>query len=253
MGRLDGKTALITGAAGGQGEAEARAFAREGAQVVVADILHEQGQAVATDIGDNALYVPLDVRSEVAWQAGIETAIKQFGKLDALINNAGIVHHAAVTHTTLDDYRRVIDVNQIGVFLGMRAVAPHMKRGGSIINISSIDGLTGMPGVVAYAASKYAVRGMTKVAALEFAALGIRVNSIHPGAVESPMTADPEIEAVMNAAMDFIPMGRVANTIEIAPMAVYLASDDSSYSTGAEFVVDGGMTCGLTFVLGASA
>lgn len=249
MGKLDGKVALITGAARGQGEAEARLFVEEGARVVMADVLDGEGQVVAKDLGDAARYCHLDVTSEVGWTAAVEVATSEFGRLDILVNNAGILRLSPLVSTTIDDYMAVINVNQVGVFLGMRAVIPAMaaNRSGSIVNISSIDGLVGMAGSVAYVASKFAVRGMTKVAALELGSLGIRVNSIHPGGVDTPMV---HMEGLDPATLDQmmaqrVPLGRIGRPIEIAQLAAFLASDESSYSTGSEFVSDGGMTAGF--------
>ncbi len=249
MGKLDGKVALITGAARGQGEAEARLFVEEGARIVMADVLDGEGQVVAKDLGDAARYCHLDVTSEVGWTAAVDIATSEFGRLDILVNNAGILRLAPLVSTTIDDYMAVINVNQVGVFLGMRAVIPAMaaNRSGSIVNISSIDGLIGMAGSVAYVASKFAVRGMTKVAALELGPLGIRVNSIHPGGVDTPMI---HLEGIDPASLDQmmrqrVPLGRIGLPIEIARMAAFLASDESAYSTGSEFVADGGMTAGF--------
>jgi 3alpha(or 20beta)-hydroxysteroid dehydrogenase len=246
MGRLKDRVALITGAARGQGEAQARRFAAEGARVVIADVL-EEGCAVADDIGEAATFVRLDVTSEASWDAGVQSTLQRFGKLDALVNNAGVLFFAPLIDTSLDDYTKLVSVNQTGVFLGMRAVAPHMAAGSSIVNVSSIDGLMGMPGLVAYVASKFAVRGMTKVAALEFAQNGIRVNSLHPGAVQSPMIDRPDIQAVISKLLGKVPLGRAATADEIAAVTLFLISDESSYVTGAELVVDGGMTCGSHF------
>src|SRR3990167_1200040 len=189
MSNLNGKVALITGAARGQGAAEARLFAQRGAKVMLCDILDSEGQAVAAEIGANAAYLRLDVTSEASWQAAVTAAVSKFGKLNVLVNNAGIVKVTALADCPLEEYMQVIQVNQIGVFLGMKTVAPAMKQagGGSIVNISSIDGLIGMTGGTAYCASKFAVRGMTKVAALELGKDGIRVNSIHPGGILTPM------------------------------------------------------------------
>lgn len=249
MGKLDGKVALITGAARGQGEAEARLFVEEGARVVMADVLDGEGQVVAKDLGEAARYCHLDVTSEVGWTAAVDLATSEFGRLDVLVNNAGIFRLSPLAATSIDDYMAVINVNQVGVFLGMRAVIPAMtaNRSGSIVNISSIDGLVGMAASVSYVASKFAVRGMTKVAALELGSFGIRVNSIHPGGIDTPMI---QIDGIDPALLDQmmsqrVPLGRVGKPIEIARMAAFLASDDSSYSTGSEFVADGGMTAGF--------
>jgi 3alpha(or 20beta)-hydroxysteroid dehydrogenase len=247
MGTLSGKVALITGAARGQGKAEATRFVQEGARVLVADVLGDEARAMADSLGDAATHVTLDVSSESSWAAAIEAAHTQFGGLDVLVNNAGILHFAPITGTSLADYRRVIDVNQVGVFLGIRAAAKHMRDGGSIINVSSIEGLFGMPGLIAYGASKFAVRGMTKVAALELAHRGIRVNSIHPGIIDTPMIDRPDVQAVLPTILAGVPLRRAGDPNEVAALTVYLASDASSYSTGAEFVVDGGLTAGKDF------
>lgn len=251
MGKLDGKVALISGAARGQGEAEARLFVEEGGKVVLADVLDGEGAVVAKDLGDAACYAHLDVTSEGDWVAAVELAKSKFGRLDVLVNNAGILKFGPIAMTSLDDYRAVIEVNQIGVFLGMRAVIPAMAAnpGGSIVNISSIDGLIGMGGGVAYVASKFAVRGMTKTAAIELGSLGIRVNSIHPGGVDTPMIrpeGSPLASMDLNKMMGKqVPLGRIAEPIEVARLALFLASEDSSYCSGSEFVIDGGMTAGI--------
>ena len=246
MGRLDGKVALITGAARGQGEAEARLFASEGAKVVLTDVLDEEGSTVAKDLGDDALYLHHDVTDEQAWQATVDKAIDRFGGIDVLVNNAGIFTVVPTATMSLEEYRRVIDVNQVGVFLGMKAVSAHMaaRASGSIVNISSIAGLQGSAGTVAYTASKFAVRGMTKVVAKELAPFGVRVNSVHPGIIETPMLQGfsgfgPD---VLDRITERIPNGHIASADDVAKVVLFLASDDSAYCTGAEFVVDGGMT-----------
>ena len=247
MGKLDGRVALITGAARGQGEAEARLFAELGARVAVTDVLEEEGRAVAADLGEAAVFLPLDVTSEAAWQKTVAGVTEHFGGLHVLVNNAGIVVFGPLLGTSLEDYRRVIEVNQVGVFLGMRAAAPAMTSSGSIINVSSIDGLVGMPFLTAYVASKFAVRGMTKCAAIELAGLGIRVNSIHPGAVETPMVTDMlGAPGALDMFLPKVPLRRVADPTDVAQLAAFLASDESSYCTGSEFVVDGGLTAGIT-------
>ena len=248
MSDLTGKVALITGAARGQGAAEARLFAQRGAKVMLCDVLDTEGQAVAAEIGANAAYTRLDVTSETDWQAAVETTVAQFGKLDVLINNAGIAKIAALEECTLQEYQEVIQINQVGVFLGMRAVIEPMQQagGGSIVNISSIDGLIGMTGGTAYCASKFAVRGMTKVAALELGKYGIRVNSIHPGGILTPMITSAGIDAqTAGEIFGKVPLHRIGQPEEMATLAAYLASDDASYSTGSEFVADGGLTAGF--------
>ncbi len=248
MSNLNGKVALITGAARGQGAAEARLFAQRGAKVVLCDILDGEGQAVAAEIGANATYVRLDVTSEASWQAAVKAAVSKFGKLNVLVNNAGIVKVTDLADCPLDEYMQVIQVNQVGVFLGMKTVVPAMKQagGGSIVNISSIDGLIGMTGGTAYCASKFAVRGMTKVAALELGKDGIRVNSIHPGGILTPMITGAGLDAqTAGEIFGRVPLQRIGQPEEIATLAAYLASDDASYSTGSEFIADGGLTAGF--------
>jgi 3alpha(or 20beta)-hydroxysteroid dehydrogenase len=244
MGRLDDKVALITGGARGQGEQEARLFAAEGARVVLTDVLDDDGKQTAADIGGAATYHHHDVTSEADWASVVDAVLSEHGHLDVLVNNAGIFEFGGVTSTTEAEYRRIIDVNQVGVFLGMRAVIPHMteRKSGSIINISSVAGLMGSPGMIAYGASKWAVRGMTKSAAKEVAAFGVRVNSIHPGIIDTPMLQQFDDAGVMGLVMQQVPNGRRAEAVEVARLALYLASDESAYSTGSEFVVDGGMT-----------
>lgn len=242
--RLDGMVALISGAARGQGAAEARAFVAEGARVVLGDVLDDEGAAVAASLGESARYTRLDVTSESDWERAVALAVAEFGKLDVLVNNAGIVQIAALFDTSLADYRKVIDVNQIGCFLGMRIAGPEIARagGGSIINVSSTGGLEGVPKSIAYAASKHAVTGMTKTAAIELGKYGIRVNSLHPGGVDTPMlNLDEQTKAT---GFQFLPLKRVASPDEIARVAVFLASSDSSYMTGSALLVDGGSMAG---------
>lgn len=250
MSSLEGKVALITGAARGQGAAEARLFARRGAKVMLCDLLDDEGQAVAAEIGANAAYTRLDVTSESDWKKVVQATVDKFGKLNVLINNAGIITPTKeIGDTSLDDYMKVINVNQIGVFLGMREVVAPMKKagGGSIVNISSIDGLIGMYGATAYCATKFAVRGMTKVAALELGKYGIRVNSLHPGGVQTKILDDTGLSQEQAAeAFKQIPLGRIGQSEEMATLAAYLASDDASYSTGSEFIADGGLTAGFS-------
>ncbi len=252
MGRLDGKVALISGAARGMGAAEARLFAAEGAKVVLCDLLDAEGKAVADEIGPSALYQPLDVTQEDQWAAAVAATVDAFGPPTVLVNNAGIAESAPLEDMTLESYQRVVNVNQTGVFLGMRAVAPAMKAAGtgSILNISSIDGLVGMNNLMGYVASKWAVRGMTKVAAMELGPFGVRVNSIHPGFIITDLgipdgVAPAQIHGLLDAHTEHLaPLGRAGQPDEIAKLALFLASDESGYSTGAEFVADGGLTAG---------
>ena len=243
MGRLDGKVAIVTGGARGQGAEEGALFAREGAAVVLTDVLDEEGEKRAAAIG--ADYLHHDVTSEADWERVVTATRERHGHVDVLVNNAGIFRSASLEGTELADYRRVIEVNQVGVFLGMRAVAPVMKQAGSgsIINISSVAGLEGQPRTIAYSASKWAVRGMTKVAAAELGRYGIRVNSIHPGLIDTDMMQ--ELPAIQQGKLDkvnrLILLGRPAKPGEVAQLALFLASDESSYCTNSEFVVDGGV------------
>ncbi len=244
MGKLEGKVVLISGGARGQGATEAALFATEGAAVVLTDVLDEEGATTAAAC--DGLYLHHDVTSESDWARVVEAVLARHGHLDVLVNNAGIFLPGRVVDTALADYLRVIQVNQVGVFLGMQAVAGPMMaaRAGAIINISSVAGLRGGGGAVAYAASKWAVRGMTKTAAREFAPYGIRVNSIHPGLIETAMLHQiPDIEAGrLPERLRAVPLARVGEPEEVAKLALFLASDDSSYATGAEFVIDGGLT-----------
>ncbi|MCZ6889605.1 MAG: glucose 1-dehydrogenase [Gammaproteobacteria bacterium] len=241
MGRLDDKVCLITGAARGQGEAEARLFANEGATVWLTDVLDGPGESTAGAIGGT--YRHLDVRAEAEWSALVAQILEAHGKIDALINNAGIFATGRHYEIELEEFTRIMDVNCVGVFLGMRAVSPAMRDAGSgsIVNISSLAGLTGGNGAFAYHTSKWAVRGMTKAAAVENGRRNVRVNSIHPGLIDTDMMqqlpgAEDETRLTRR-----IPLGRAAQADEVAQLALYLASDESSYSTGSEFIVDGGL------------
>ncbi len=244
MGKLDGKVALITGGARGQGAAEAALFASEGAVVVVADVLDEAGQDTAKACGGR--YLHLDVTDETRWADAVADVVATHGRLDVLVNNAGIFRPGSLLDTNLADYRRIVEVNQVGVFLGIQAAAKAMieSGGGAIVNISSVAGIRGMRGAMAYSASKWAVRGMTKCAAIELARHGIRVNSIHPGVIDTPMLQDVPGGDPSNPAgmLRGVPMRRIAEASEVARLALFLACADSSYCTGAEFVVDGGMS-----------
>jgi 3alpha(or 20beta)-hydroxysteroid dehydrogenase len=252
VGRLDGKVALVTGSARGQGAAVARRFAEEGARVVVADVLDDVGKETAGALGDAAYFRHLDVSAEDDWASAVEEALGTFGRVDVLVNNAGILKFAAIRDQTLADFQRIIAVNQLGTFLGMRAVVPAMTEqgGGSIVNVSSIEGLAGAPFLVAYNATKFAVRGMTKTAALELGPAGIRVNSVHPGLVDTGM-----VRAAAGGGDDFdldqvctrVPLRRAGRTEDVTGIMTFLASDESAYCTGSEFVVDGGATAGHAF------
>jgi 3alpha(or 20beta)-hydroxysteroid dehydrogenase len=243
-GRLEGKVAIVTGGARGQGEAEARLFVREGAKVVIADVLDDPGKGLADELGDGAVYQHTDVSSEEDWAACIAAA-EELGPLKVLVNNAAILVFNAIVDTTLDEYMRVINVNQVGTFLGMRSAIEPMKRagGGSIINISSIDGIGSKNSLVAYSSSKGAVRSMTKTGALELGQFGIRGNSGPPGGVCTPMIGDVPKD-IFDLGHAQLALGRAAMPEEIATMVLFLASDEASYCTGGEFVVDGGWLAG---------
>ncbi len=249
MPRLEGKVAIISGGARGQGAVEARMFAEEGASVIIGDILDEQGrqtEAELQELGYNVTYVHLDVTDESNWQSAVQTAISTYGKLDILLNNAGILIRKNIEETTVEDWDRIFAVNSKGVFLGTKAAIPAMREngGGSIINISSTAGLVGSPnGSASYTATKGSVRLFTKSTAIQHAGDGIRCNSIHPGPIETDMIADTLNDpANMALRMQRLPLGRVGKPSEIAYGAIYLASDESSFVTGAELVIDGGTT-----------
>jgi 3alpha(or 20beta)-hydroxysteroid dehydrogenase len=252
MARLDGKVALITGGARGMGAVEARLFAEEGARVALADVKDELGSALAHELGDAAAYIHLDVTSEADWVAAAAAVVERFGRLDVLVNNAGVIRMGAIAEMTLADYQFVIDVNQTGTFLGMKTAIPLMLQagGGSIVNIASAEGMQGTPGGGAYCASKHAVIGLTKTAAIEMAQAGIRVNAVCPGGVSTPLIE--ELSAAMGGApvLDMItahsPLKRGARPEEIAELVLWLASDASSYVTGAPVPIDGGMLAGIT-------
>ncbi|MEC7748119.1 MAG: glucose 1-dehydrogenase [SAR202 cluster bacterium] len=246
--RLQGKVALITGAARGQGAEEARMFAKEGAKVVLADVTDQEGTAVAAEIaemGGDALYVHLDVTNEDEWDAAVQSAVASFGKLDILVNNAGIWRRGHVLETSSDQWDDIMDVNAKGVFLGTKAAIPEMRKagGGSIVNISSTAGLVGSKTSAAYSASKGAVRIFTKSTAVQYAAEGIRANSIHPGPIDTDMGDQVWPDAASkSASVTRTALNRMGTPEDIAYGALYLASDESSFVTGSELVIDGGVT-----------
>ncbi|WP_424212374.1 SDR family NAD(P)-dependent oxidoreductase [Streptomyces sp. BI20] len=266
MGKLDGRVVVITGAARGQGEQEARLFAAEGARVLLADVLDAQGEAVAKEIReehgeDRARYAHLDVSLPADWEAAVAVAKEAFGgRIDGLVNNAGILRFNQLVETPLEEFEALIRVNQIGTFLGIKTVAPEIAAagGGTIVNTSSYTGLTGMAYVGAYAATKAAILGLTRVAAVELADRNIRVNAICPGAVDTPMSnpalldpagPSPEATEAVNAIYRrVVPLGRAGRPDEPARLALFLSGEDSSYTTGQPFVVDGGWLAGVSIL-----
>jgi 3alpha(or 20beta)-hydroxysteroid dehydrogenase len=240
MGKLEGRVAIVTGGARGQGAAEADLFVREGATVFVADVLVDEGEKTAAEVG--ATFVEHDVADPEQWDALVVRVLADHGHLDILVNNAGILRWERMADTSFESWNQVVAVNQTGVFLGMKAVAPQMieQRSGSIVNISSVGGLRGASACFAYAATKWAVRGMTKGAAIELGPHGIKVNSIHPGIIDTPMMGGADLTAL--ASTTRVPLQRYAQPQEVAELALWLVSDDNTFSTGAEFVIDGGQT-----------
>lgn len=250
MGKLDGRVLIVTGAARGQGEQEARLFSAEGARVVLADVLDDRGEAVAKELG--GLYVHLDVGDEAGWATAVTAAKDAFGRIDGLVNNAGILRFNELVSTPLEEFQQIVRVNQVGAFLGIKTVAPEIEAagGGTIVNTASYTALTGMSYVGAYAATKHAILGLTRVAAIELAAKRIRVNAVCPGAVDTPMSnpdgADPD--ALDGLYRQLVPLGRVGQPEEVARLALFLSCDDSSYITGQPFVIDGGWLAGVSVV-----
>ncbi|MBD2895428.1 glucose 1-dehydrogenase [Spirillospora sp. NPDC000708] len=236
MGRVDGKIALISGGARGIGAAAARALVAEGAKVVLGDILDEEGKAVADELGDAARHVHLDVTSPDDWTAAVQAAVAEFGGLNVLFNNAGIANGATIQRFSLEKWQKIIDINLTGPFLGIRAAADALiaAGGGSIINTSSIEGLRGTAWAHGYVASKWGLRGLTKSVAMELAPHGVRVNSLHPGLIRTPLTDGIPDDMIP------VPLGRPGLPEDVASFVVFLASDESSYATGTEFVIDGG-------------
>ncbi len=237
MGRVDGKVALISGAARGMGASHARLLVGEGARVVLGDVLDEEGEAVAAELGDAARFIHLDVTQPADWAAAVALALGEFGLINVLVNNAGIVYRRKLRNLERERWQRVLDVNLTGTMLGMQAVIDPMiaAGGGSIINMSSIQAMRGTPGNHGYVASKWAIRGLTKSAAIELAPNNIRVNSLHPGMIRTPMTAHMPDDLVA------APLGRIGEPVEVSTFVLFLASDESSFATGAEFVMDGGL------------
>lgn len=242
MFRLDDKVVIVTGAAQGMGEAHARKLISQGALVVLTDLNEEKGLKLEEELGEKALFIKHDVTKEDDWKRVVEKTLATWGKIDVLVNNAGITVAKTIADTSEEDYLRVVNINQLSVFLGIKTVSPYMKEAkqGSIINISSINGLVG--GMIGYTDTKFAVRGMTKAAAMELAPFNVRVNSVHPGAIATPMVMQEDTKAAVEAFAKTIPLGRLANVDEVSGLVVYLSSDESSYSTGSEFIVDGGIT-----------
>lgn len=242
MCRLEGRIALVTGGARGIGAAIARAMVAEGAKVIIGDVLNSEGWALAQELGASAKYVHLDVTRPYDWEVAVRVAVAHYGKLNVLVNNAGIANYAPLDEYSRADWDRIVAINLTGVFNGITAVIPALKAagGGSIVNMSSLAGLRGEAGMPGYVATKFAVRGLTKAAALDLARFGIRVNSIHPGIVHTPLSAEgPKVS------MSHVAMNRVGEAIEIANLTVFLASHESSFSTGAEFIADGGELAGM--------
>lgn len=242
MTRLLDKVAVVTGGARGMGESHVRRFVEEGAKVVFTDINEEVGEKLAAELGDNALFVKHDVTDEAGWQEVVEKTEAAFGPVNVLVNNAGISMSKSIADMSVEEYKKIIDINQVSVFIGIKAVLPSMQKaeGGSIVNISSMNGIVG--GAVGYTDSKFAVRGLTKAAALQVGHLGIRVNSVHPGVIETPMVTEGDAVEQIKEFAKHIPMRRMAQSEEVTNMVLFLASEESSYSTGSEFIIDGGLT-----------
>ncbi len=251
MAKLRDKVAIITGGARGMGAATARLFAAEGARVVIADVLDDEGKTLARELGAQAAYEQLDVSDEQSWRRVIENTLRSFQAIDVLVNNAGVLLFKTITDTSKSEFERVVGVNLAGTFLGVKLVGEQMiKRGsGSIINISSADGMKGANGLGAYCASKWGIRGLTRVAAMEFGHRGVRVNSVHPGGIDTAM-GNPygEPKAAVNKRYAMVPLQRVGDPLEVAQTSLFLASDESSYLCGAEIAVDGGMLTGQYYV-----
>ena len=242
MSRLKNKVAIVTGGASGMGASHVRLFAKEGAKVVLTDINEEAGEALATELGADVHFVKQDVTSEADWNKVIAETESKFGPANVLVNNAGISKSIPLLEMTEEQYRQIVDINQVSVFLGIKAVTPSMQKAGagSIVNISSLNGIVG--GAIGYTDSKFAVRGITKAAALQLAGDSIRVNSVHPGVIETPMVSEGDAAEQIKEVVKQIPSQRMAQPEEVSNMVLFLASDESSYSTGSEFIIDGDLT-----------
>ncbi|MET8778501.1 glucose 1-dehydrogenase [Nocardia sp. NPDC004654] len=249
MGRLEGKVALITGGARGMGAEHVRRFVAEGARVVFGDVLDEQGAELAAELGAAAHYVHHDVTSEADWTAAVDTARERFGKLDVLVNNAGILRFQSIADMSLADFSTIMNVNVTGTWLGIKTATPALTEagGGSIVNISSVEGFIGAAGLSAYSASKFALRGVTKSASRELGKAGIRVNSVHPGGIATPMTANASSGVDGDKFFAGLPIPRWGRPEEVTEAVVFLASDAAGYCTGTEVVVDGGMLTGAGY------
>lgn len=251
MARLQNKVAIVTGGARGMGAATVRVFAAEGAKVIIADVLDADGEKLAAELGKSVLFVHHDVTDENSWNAVIDKATQTFGPVDVLVNNAGVLLFRTLAETSKADFERVIDINLVGTFLGTKLLGMQMAaRGrGSIINVSSVDGMKGANGLGAYCSSKWGIRGLTRVAAMEFGHKGVRVNSVHPGGIDTAM-GNPyaEQKADVNKRYTMVPAQRVGEPEEVARTSLFLASDDASYLCGAEIAVDGGMLTGQYYI-----
>jgi 3alpha(or 20beta)-hydroxysteroid dehydrogenase len=246
MKRFHNRTVIVTGGARGMGASFARGFAAEGGKVVIADVLEQEGRRLAAELADRAIFSRLDVTSDGDWAATVAAAEDAFGPVSVLVNNAAIVRFGPIAQTEPEAWRQVIDINLTGTYLGIRAIVPSMRQagGGAIVNISAAAGMTAQFGLASYVASKWGLRGLTKTAALELARDKIRVNSIHPGGIRTPMTAGPDTAALASAAVKDLAMPRIAEPEEITRLVLFVASDEASFSTGSEFVADGGHLLG---------
>lgn len=242
MGRLTDKVMIITGGAQGMGEVHAKKAIAEGAKVVITDINEEKGQKTSEALGEQALFIKHDVTKQEDWEHVVDQVLKQWDKIDVLVNNAGITYNQSIEELSLEDYMKIVNINQVSVFLGIKTVSRVMKQqeNGSIINISSMNGLVG--GAIGYTDTKFAVRGMTKAAASALSPFNIRVNSVHPGVIQTPMLEQEDVKEAVQRFEKSIPMRRIAQPEEVSNLVCFLASDEASYSTGSEFVIDGGIT-----------